>query len=307
MTEVIAAIAISCAVISAIAAFICYQKNRRTMEHLDTMLDAAMEGRYKELSFDETRLSRLESRFKHYLDSNTLTVEALASEKEKISTLISDIAHQTKTPIANLMLYSELLQSEPLPDSASESVLQIQNQAEKLNFLVSSLVRLSRLETGVVSVTPTPRPVMELLLAVFEQYKAPAVEKGLELRLEETESWAVFDGKWTMEAIGNIVDNAIKYTEAGTVVISAHHMQSFTCIQISDTGIGISEADTARIFGRFYRGDTVKDEKGVGIGLFISRQIIQSQSGYIKVKSELGKGSIFQVFLPASEPNLSEL
>lgn len=278
------------------------ERNRikKMMRRMEAMLDAAKNGNFEELTFDERQLSRLENSMSHYLSANELAVRKLKSEKDKISTMISDISHQTKTPISNLLLYSELLQEETLPSSANESVAQIHAQAQKLSFLISSLVKLSRLETGTVTVAPSPGPIMKLVNALYEQYEPVALEKGLKLIVHEEDAWAVFDEKWTYEAVGNIVDNAIKYTDSGTITISTNSYEMFTCIQVDDTGRGIKEEETAKIFGRFYRSPDVSDEKGVGIGLFLARQIIMSEKGYIKVTSKIGQGSRFFIYLPSA-------
>lgn len=307
MNKAVLCLAVGCVLFSVCFVLLERRRSRKMLQRMEAMLEAAMKGCYQELFFDETQLSRLESALAHYLAANEVSVKNLTAEKEKTNTLISDISHQTKTPISNLLLYSELLQEETLSKSARESTVQIHNQAEKLQFLISSLVKLSRLETGIVVVKPSAHPVADLLHTLYEQYEPAAREKGLELILYEKEARAVFDEKWTFEAIGNILDNAIKYTENGTVTISVNTYESFTCIQVSDTGKGIRESEQAAVFGRFYRSQDVKDEKGVGIGLFLARQIIQNQGGYMKLSSTLGKGSEFFVYLPAVPSNLSKL
>ena len=98
--------------------------------------------------------------------------------------------------------------------------------------------------------------------------------------------------------MANIVDNAIKYTEHGTITISAVSYEMFARIDISDTGSGIPETEQAKIFARFYRSKAVQEQEGVGIGLYLARQILSGEGGYIKVTSALGKGSTFSVFLP---------
>ena len=220
------------------------RKTRKTMEEIERMLDAAMTGSFSETNFDESQLSALETKFAHYLSAAEASSQNIAQEKDKIKTLIADISHQTKTPIANLLLYSELLMEEALPASAKAS------------------------------------------------------EKGLSLQLQDTDSFAVFDFKWTAEALANIVDNALKYTEHGTITISAVSYEMFARIDISDTGSGIPENEQAKIFARFYRSKSVQEQEGVGIGLYLARQILSGEGGYIKVTSALGKGSTFSVFLP---------
>ena len=271
------------------------RKTRKTMEEIERMLDAAMTGSFSETNFDESRLSALETKFAHYLSAAEASSQNIAQEKDKIKTLIADISHQTKTPIANLLLYSELLMEETLPASAKANVEALYKQSEKLRFLIDSLVKLSRLENGIISLSPQPAALLE---SVVEQYTAKASEKGLSLQMQDTDAFAVFDFKWTAEALANIVDNAIKYTEHGTITISAVSYEMFARIDISDTGSGIPESEQAKIFARFYRSNSVQKQEGVGIGLYLARQIISGEGGYIKVASVPGKGSTFSIFLP---------
>lgn len=271
---------------------------RKTMDKIETMLDAAMNGSFSETTFDESKLSALETRFAHYLSAAETAARNVAQEKDSIQSLIADISHQTKTPIANLLLYSELLQEETLPASATASVDALHNQAEKLRFLIDSLVKLSRLENGIISLSPQRAALQPLLEGLIAQYTAKATEKGLSLQCLDTDGFATFDAKWTAEALSNIIDNAIKYTTRGTITISAVSYEMFARIDISDSGPGIPESEQAKIFTRFYRSKTVHEQEGVGIGLYLSRQIISGEGGYIKVTSTPGKGSTFSVFLP---------
>ena len=274
------------------------QKSRKTMEHIEKMLDAAMDGSFSETTFDESKLSALETKFAHYLSAAETSSRNLAREKDKIKALVADISHQTKTPIANLLLYSELLQEEALPPSTEANVDTLHAQAKKLQFLIDALVKLSRLENGIISLSPQQAALQPLLESVVEQYTAKASEKGLSLQMQDTDAFAVFDFKWTAEALANIVDNAIKYTEHGTITISAVSYEMFARIDISDTGSGIPETEQAKIFARFYRSNSVQKQEGVGIGLYLARQIISGEGGYIKVASVPGKGSTFSIFLP---------
>ena len=283
------------------AAVIVYWNRRKagkTMEAIEKMLDAAMAGSFSESGFDESKLSALETKFAHYLSAAETSSRNVAQEKNRIKSLIADISHQTKTPIANLLLYSELLMEEDLPPSAKANVEALYNQSEKLRFLIDSLVKLSRLENGILSLSPQPTALQPLLRGIAEQYAAKAAEKGLSLQLRDTDTTATFDMKWTAEALANVVDNAIKYTEYGVITISAVSYELFARVDISDTGPGIPENEQAKIFTRFYRSKAVQKQEGVGIGLYLARQIISGEGGYIKVTSAPGKGSTFSVFLP---------
>ena len=273
----------------------------KILDHIEKMLDLAMDDRFQEEMFDESRMSALETRFAHYLSASAVSAKNVSMEKEKIKGLIADISHQTKTPISNLLLYSELLQEEELSESARKSADEIHNQSEKLRFLIDSLVKLSRLENGIISLFPRKQPIQPILESIVTQFTPLAQKKGLFLKLEKTDISASFDGKWTAEALGNIVDNAVKYTDHGGVTISAVGYELFVRIDISDSGIGIPEEEQAKIFTRFYRLEKVSEQPGVGIGLYLSRKIISQEGGYIKVTSRPGKGSVFSVFLPWNE------
>ena len=131
------------------------------------------------------------------------------------------------------------------------------------------------------------------------QYVLKATEKGITLTVEQTDGSAVFDPKWTEEAVCNLLDNAIKYTPTGgTVTVTVNNYELFSAIRVTDTGPGISEEEQARIFGRFYRAPGAYQAEGVGIGLYLTRQIAEKQGGYVKVESTPGTGSIFSLFLP---------
>lgn len=274
----------------------------RTMRCLEDMINAAIEGSFSEHIFDESRLSALESRFAKYLSASETSFKNTAMEKDKIKTLISDISHQTKTPISNILLYSELLAEQNLTEESKQYVSALTMQTEKLKFLITSLVKLSRLETGILTLSPRKAPVFPMLETLARQYAPLAKEKGLFLSLPEMEqnrnSFAIFDEKWTAEAIGNLIDNAIKYTEKGGITLSVISYEMFLCIQVKDTGIGIPEEEHTKIFSRFYRSESVHEKPGVGIGLFLTREIIMLEGGYIKVSSIPGKGSAFSIFLP---------
>ena len=188
------------------------RKARKTMEEIERMLDAAMTGSFSETNFDESQLSALETKFAHYLSAAEASSQNIAQEKDKIKTLIADISHQTKTPIANLLLYSELLMEETLPASAKANVEALYKQSEKLRFLIDSLVKLSRLENGIISLSPQQAALQPLLESVVEQYTAKASEKGLSLQMQDTDAFAVFDFKWTAEALAiQIILNMLRW------------------------------------------------------------------------------------------------
>lgn len=274
-------------------------KTDKIIDRLDKMLDNAIDGKPTESSFDESKLSALETKLAKYLAISQTSRQKLEEEKAKINELVSDISHQTKTPIANILLYAELLEESKLSDKDSKCAHELAQQAEKLSFLIASLVKTSRLENGIIVLSPKPQPLQPLLNDVMEQCKSKAAQKGIALTGCDTQAEAFFDYKWTAEALSNIVDNAIKYTAVGgKIAVSATSYQLFCRIDICDKGIGIPEDELGKIFTRFYRSPSVSDIEGVGIGLYLAREIVSDGGGYIKVSSKVGQGSTFSVFLP---------
>lgn len=292
---IILMITIVVAVIVIVWNYLC---TRKTMDIIEKMLDAANNGSFSEEMFDESRLSSLETKFAHYLSASTVSARNVAIEKDRIKTLISDISHQTKTPITNLLLYSELLQEEALSESAKGNVEALHAQTEKLRFLIDSLVKLSRLENGIISLSVHQQAVNPILEKVVKEFTFKAEQKNLRLQFEPTEAVASFDAKWTAESLGNIVDNAVKYTHTGAITISVACYEMFVCIDVTDSGSGIPKEEQSKIFSRFYRSESVKEQDGVGIGLYLAREIVSGEGGYIKLSSELGKGTTFSIFLP---------
>ena len=270
-----------------------------TIRRLDDMLTAAMDGSFSEESFDESRLSALESRLARYLAASALSERNVREQKDQISALISDISHQTKTPVANLQLYAQLLLEQPLTAQGKDCAAAISAQAEKLQTLIEALVKTSRLETGILVLHPQLGEITPVVERAAAQYAPKAAEKGIALTTRQTEGSAVFDPKWTEESVCNLLDNAVKYTPSGgAVTVEVKNYELFSAIRVSDTGPGISEGEQAKIFGRFYRAPGAYQAQGVGIGLYLTRQIAEKQGGYVKVESAPGKGSTFSLYIP---------
>ena len=293
---VIVAVALAAALV--IVAYDCWRTGC-TIRRLDDMLTSAMDGSFSEQNFDESRLSALENRLARYLTASALSERNVREQKDQISALISDISHQTKTPVANLQLYAQLLSEQPLTPQGKDCVSAISTQADKLQTLIEVLVKTSRLETGILVVHPHSGQIAPVLERSVAQYVPKATEKGIILATRWTEGSAVFDPKWTEEAVCNLLDNAVKYTPSGgTVAVEVKNYELFSAIRVSDTGPGIPEEEQAKIFGRFYRAPSAYQADGVGIGLYLTRQIAERQGGYVKVESTAGKGSTFSLFLP---------
>lgn len=284
------------------------KREKRLAGRIQSMLDDAVSGKFNEEHLDESRISVIENNMWRYLCDHEGEVRALAKEQEQMQTQISDISHQAVIPITNIILYSQLLEEwieTQNPEEKQEikgELAAIREQAETLDFLIESLVKLSRLETGIIHVNTRKQPLQFVLDAVKNQFQVIAARKKIQLEVPDTDETAAFDMKWTMEAVANIVDNAIKYTpDGGSVTIRVLSYSSLVRMDVMDTGIGIPETEQANVFLRFYRSKMVSDKPGVGIGLYLAREVMKAQNGYIKLSSKVGGGSTFSMFFMKEE------
>lgn len=267
-----------------------------------TLLIEALVEQQERIVFPENE-DTLTARLQHQLLKlrNILTAQnqMLAQEKEQIKTLISDISHQIKTPVAAANTFAQLLDDKELSDEErGEYIATLQTSLEKLTFLTNSLIKMSRLESGMISLKPEKNSLNDIILQAVKTVYAKAKEKNITITFDCEQNFkAVLDFNWTAEAITNVLDNAVKYTPNGGIVgLESTEYPSYLRLDISDNGIGIPEEEQAKIFGRFYRGKYSAGIDGVGIGLYLTRDIIQKQHGYIKVRSDKN-GSSFSVFV----------
>lgn len=241
---------------------------RKLLERLDRMLEDGINGTFEESAYDESELSRLEAKWYRYLTSSKLA-------------------------------YQKTMQEQNLDDESRKLVDEIRQQSEKLDFLIQSLVKTSRLESGIIQLVSVQKDFAPMVEAAIGQVRPKAAEKKMEISFDKRECTAKYDPKWTREAVFNLLDNAVKYSPEGSKIrVSLKEYELFSCISVSDQGRGITEEEQPLIFGRFYRGSEVREENGVGIGLYLTRQIIEGQGGYVTVCSEKGKGSTFEIYLP---------
>lgn len=279
------------------------KRERQFSEKIQNMLDDAISGKFREKHLDESGISMIENNMWRYLCDHEAAVSNLVEEQEQMQTQISDISHQAVIPISNIVLYSQLLEewteAKDLEDDQEmkEGLAAIREQAETLDFLIESLLKMSRLEAGMIHVSIRKQPLQPVLDAVKNKFQVIAAKKEIQFEVADTAEAAAFDKKWTMEAVANIVDNAIKYTPyGGSIRICAMSYSSLVRLDVTDTGIGIPETEQANVFSRFYRSDTVSDRPGVGIGLYLAREIMKAQNGYIRLSSKAGVGSTFSIF-----------
>lgn len=294
--EILIIITVLSIIITTTILIINHIKLKQEYAKINKIIDDALNGNF---IYDESLLSSTQQKLAEYISSCNLSAQNIKAEKDKIKELITDISHQTKTPISNILIYSQLLSEQELSDDSTKFVNEINTQTEKLSFLINSLIKTSRIETEMFIFSPKINRVEPMLVQIKNQLLNQAIKKNILLNLHNSNAVAKFDLKWTTEAIFNIVDNAIKYTHSGgKIEIHVTSYNMFCRIDIADNGIGISEEEHSKIFSRFYRSPKVSELNGIGIGLYLTRQIINNQGGYIKLSSKLNRGSTFSVFLP---------
>ncbi len=266
---------------------------------LDDMMDSAARP---EMDYEaETLLSRIGHRLERLYNVMQKDRNAIAKEKADLQSLLSDVSHQTKTPIANLKMLNETMLTRPITEEERWEFLQAtDSQLDKLDFLIQAMVKTSRLESGVITLEKKNAPIEETLVSAINGILAPMEKKKIELTVNCPQGLTIaHDSRWTSEALFNLLDNAVKYTPAGgSIRISVQNWEMYLKINVTDTGRGIPESEYAAIFKRFYREESVHEVDGIGIGLYLAREIITMQGGYIMVASEVGKGSTFSIFLP---------
>lgn len=296
---------IFCSVVFITTVFWAFWQGRQLSDFSNDIcetVDILMEGQEPKnfFPYEETVISKVQDKLLQYYEKMKDEQQQSRQDKQTIQELVSDISHQVKTPIANIQMITDILNQHELPSNKQQEFLNLMAaQIDKLDFLMQSLIKMSRLETGVFALHLQETRLSDTIARAMSMILTEAEKKNIQLSADcDSKLIVKHDPKWTAEAIGNILDNAVKYTpEGGTISISVCSWQFYIRIDISDTGIGIDQENYNAIFQRFYRAEEVTAEEGVGLGLYLSRGIIAQQNGYITVKSRKGKGSIFSVFL----------
>ena len=250
----------------------------------------------------ETQLARIGHRLVRLYQIMQENRRRVDEERQELQMLVSDISHQVKTPVSNLKMATDTLLDRPMTEmERTDFIRGIRAQTDKLDFLFQALVKSSRLETGVIRLEKKPCHLFDTVAQAMSRIVYAAEKKQIVVSVDCPEDLILsHDSKWTAEALFNLLDNAVKYTPAeGIISVSVVQWEMYVEIKVVDTGKGISESNQAAIFRRFYREEEVHDQQGVGIGLYLARDIVTRQGGYIKVVSEPGQGSEFSIMLPA--------
>lgn len=249
----------------------------------------------------EDEYQELQYKMREQEEKNRLVTQRLQVEEGKTKSLITDISHQLKNPLASLKMSYELADTESLTPQEQQSFIK-QGFAEilKIENLLDTFLQLSRLEAHMISIQPEDCSLKETVIQAVNRVYMKAFRKEIQIELNDFADFELpHDPKWTQEALINLLDNAIKYSPSGSrIQIRVIPVVSCVFIEVEDEGIGIPSGEYSHIFQRFYRGTSpqVRQEQGSGVGLYLARKILEEQGGTIRVKKGK-KGSVFQLTL----------
>lgn len=262
---------------------------------------------------DELLLARIENqlvRIQEVLDGRRKEAE---KSRDEIQKLISEIAHQMRTPLTNIESYTGFLKNmtetaeQNLEGEASGSnekiglqyISALEVSEKKLHFLVDSFVKMARLEQHIIQIHKNEKDLLKTIQNTFGQIQNRAEEKQIRFHITmPKQALCVHDSNWLSEAVFNILDNAVKYSEpGGTVEVSLKQNEMYMKLQVRDYGIGIEEGEENQIFRRFYRGRRVTVQEGLGIGLYLAREIMNLHGGFMTAK-KMDPGLLIEVNLP---------
>lgn len=294
------------AAVCASAAWIFYRQKRRLYRLVTQMLDELLDDKAVTLTdLEEGEISALAGRAKRLSEKLQFEISQAEQEKEQVKSLISNMSHQLKTPLANIMMYEEILTSEGSDgtelsrEEQKKFLKKMRIQSEKVNWILNSLFRMVKLEQNVIQFEAGPNLIRKTILDAVNLIYEKAQAKEIEIETKYFPDCSLFHNpKWTTEVFANLLENAVKYTpRGGRITIGMNRMEMYTEIWIQDTGIGIALEELPEIFRRFYRSPDVENLEGSGIGLYLSKLILEKEKGYMNVASRKGEGSCFSVFL----------
>lgn len=264
---------------------------------MEQMLLTKHEVDLPEVQDSESVFSRFCAKLSRLYDALRVAEANAEDEKRIMQGMVADLSHQIKTPVANIKMDLELLAIRQMtPDKQQEFLERTRHQADKMDFLIQSIIKMSRLESGAIQISPSKADLAQTLVNSLISVSAAAEQKAIDISVDCPQPCFVqHDPKWTEEAIFNLLDNAVKYIPArGNIKVWVEVRESGTYLTISDTGIGIPEELQGAIFSKFFRAPNVHNMPGAGVGLYLTRQIMEAQGGYVTVSSS-NQGSTFTI------------
>lgn len=276
------------------------QKRQRRIEELQRYLEQLSRGNYR-LELEENQDDELGGLRNEIYRITVQLKESAALEQHRrqaLSNSVANISHQLKTPMTSMtILLDNLTENEDMDEVTRHHFLsEVRRQLAGMTWLIAVMLKLSRLEAGVVELERVPVQAQRLVEKCFDRLQSTAEwgEIRLEGELQPGASLTV-DENWTVEALCNIVKNAIEHSPAGSSVqVLTAENEVYTEIRVTDSGTGISQEEREKLFQRFYRGSDAAQDS-IGIGLALAKEVVEQQHGHIQVESQEGKGTVFSL------------
>ena len=286
------------------------RQRKQELREIGRITEDIMNGKLLQASAsgEETLYGRIEHQMVRVQEMLRGRKEAAEKSRDEIQKLISEIAHQMRTPLANMETYTGLLKErlESGEESRTKPLLAytaaLEESGRKLHFLTESFIKMSRLEQGIIQLRKEETDLLRTVKNVLGQIQGQAEEKQICFDITFPEKVICpHDANWLGEALGNLLDNAVKYSSpGGRVELSVCENEMFTKIRVRDFGLGIDPGEENRIFRRFYRGNRVTVQQGFGIGLYLARKIVGLHGGFLLAK-RMEPGLLMEISLPAEK------
>ena len=279
---------------SALVLYIQRRRRAAELEELAGLVRDVLDDREIEekAAGEETLYGRIEHMLVRIQRMNRGRQEELTESRSRVQKLITEIAHQMRTPLANGGTYLELLEGElseredPVADPVPMYLEALRSSQEKLRFLTEEFIRISRLENNIIRIRKEERDIAGTIGDALAQVRPMAEEKGVRISEHLPEGLSCpHDPGWFGEALWNVLDNAVKYSqEGGRIWVEASRGELYLTIRVEDEGIGIDEGEEARVFQRFYRGRRTASYEGLGVGLYLAREITARHGGFMEIQ-----------------------
>lgn len=272
-----------------------------SIKKLGERADKMVEGNFNsdEIKFEEGEFYVFYNKFTHMGERLENALKALQDEKVNLKEIINDISHQLKTPLSALVAYNDILKNHENMniETKSKFIEMTSEQLDRMDWLITTLLKYARIESNAVSYNKEMIPLSESIRYAIEPLKLSANHKNQNIELELNSEGEYFhDKKWIAESLSNIIKNSIEHTDInGKIKITLEETPMSISITISDNGEGIEKSELKNIFKRFYKGKNSINPKSIGIGLSLSKKIIEAHGGSITAESDLGKGTSFNI------------